>query len=94
MAIGIERRSANAHAMAVERSLTWRMPPSSDGYEYIAITDHTQGLKIARGLDEKRLRQQGLDIAALKRSLKSRGLIRHEVSGARNSPAPNLPQVP
>lgn len=28
------------------------------GYEYIAITDHTKSLKIARGLDEKRLYEQ------------------------------------
>jgi len=28
------------------------------GYEYIAITDHSKSLKIARGLDENRLREQ------------------------------------
>ncbi len=28
------------------------------GYEYLAITDHSQRLKMARGLDEKRLAQQ------------------------------------
>jgi DNA polymerase (family X) len=28
------------------------------GYEYIAVTDHTKGLGVARGLDEKRLQQQ------------------------------------
>lgn len=28
------------------------------GYEYIAITDHSKSLKVARGLDESRLRQQ------------------------------------
>jgi len=28
------------------------------GYEYIAITDHSKSLKIARGLDESRLREQ------------------------------------
>lgn len=28
------------------------------GYQYISITDHSQSLKIANGLDEKRLRQQ------------------------------------
>jgi PHP domain-containing protein len=32
------------------------------GYQYIAITDHTKGLKIAGGLDEKRLEQQGREI--------------------------------
>ncbi len=29
------------------------------GYRYIAITDHTKGLGVAHGLDEKRLREQG-----------------------------------
>src|SRR4030066_118611 len=28
------------------------------GYQYIAITDHSKGLGIAHGLDEKRLREQ------------------------------------
>jgi DNA polymerase (family 10) len=28
------------------------------GYEYVAITDHTQALRIAHGLDGKRLREQ------------------------------------
>ncbi len=28
------------------------------GYQYIAVTDHSKGLGIARGLDEKRLREQ------------------------------------
>ena len=28
------------------------------GYEYIAITDHSKSLKIARGLDESRLKEQ------------------------------------
>lgn len=28
------------------------------GYDYIAITDHSQSLKITNGLDEKRLRKQ------------------------------------
>lgn len=30
----------------------------SMGYSYIAVTDHSQSLKISRGLDEKRLRDQ------------------------------------
>jgi len=37
------------------------------GYEYIAITDHTQGLKIARGLDESRLSKQAKEIDVLNR---------------------------
>ena len=42
------------------------------GYQYIGITDHTQGLKIAGGLDEKRLREQGREIASVNRDLRSR----------------------
>lgn len=32
-------------------------------YEYIAITDHSKGLKIAGGIDEKRLQREGKEIA-------------------------------
>ncbi len=32
-------------------------------YEYIAITDHSKGLKIAGGIDERSLRKQGAEIA-------------------------------
>ena len=35
------------------------------GYEYIAITDHSKGLKIAGGIDERVLRKQGKEIARL-----------------------------
>jgi putative hydrolase len=35
------------------------------GYEYIAITDHTKGLKIAGGIDEAELAHQGKEIDAL-----------------------------
>jgi histidinol phosphatase-like PHP family hydrolase len=34
-------------------------------YEYIAITDHSKGLKIAGGIDERTLRRQGMEIAKL-----------------------------
>lgn len=44
------------------------------GYEYIGITDHTQGLKIAGGLNETRLAQQGREIVALNRELKKQGI--------------------
>lgn len=40
------------------------------GYQYIGITDHTKGLKIAGGLDEQRLEKQGKEIASLNRNLK------------------------
>ena len=32
-------------------------------YEYIAITDHSKGLKIAGGIDERALKRQGTEIA-------------------------------
>jgi histidinol phosphatase-like PHP family hydrolase len=34
-------------------------------YEYIAITDHSKGLKIAGGIDERTLKKQGAQIAKL-----------------------------
>ena len=43
------------------------------GYEYIGITDHTQGLKIAGGLDEARLSRQGREIAKLNRQILNAG---------------------
>ncbi len=39
------------------------------GLEYIAITDHTRDLAMARGADEKKLRQQAHEIAALNAKL-------------------------
>ena len=38
-------------------------------YEYIAITDHAKGLKIAGGIDEAQLREQANEIASVNRSL-------------------------
>lgn len=35
------------------------------GYEFIAITDHSKGLKIAGGINEEQLQQQGEEIAAV-----------------------------
>ncbi len=43
------------------------------GYEYIAITDHSKGLKIAGGIDEKQLLEQADEIAIVNQSLKSAG---------------------
>lgn len=43
------------------------------GYEYIAITDHTKGLKIANGLDEQRLAAQGREIAKVNARVKKAG---------------------
>lgn len=42
------------------------------GYQYISITDHTKGLKIAGGINEDQLRQQGREIAESNDSLRSR----------------------
>jgi histidinol phosphatase-like PHP family hydrolase len=42
-------------------------------YRYIAITDHTKGLKIAGGIDEKRLAKQGREIIALNKQLRKEG---------------------
>ena len=39
------------------------------GYDYIAITDHSKGLKIAGGIDEKRLAKQQAEIAKVNRSI-------------------------
>ena len=35
------------------------------GYEYIAITDHAQSLRIAGGIDERQLQEQGAEIAEI-----------------------------
>jgi histidinol phosphatase-like PHP family hydrolase len=42
-------------------------------YEYIAITDHSKGLKIAGGIDEHRLETQRTEIAKLNASLQKAG---------------------
>src|SRR3954451_15863957 len=42
-------------------------------YEYIAITDHSKGLKIAGGIDEHQLQKQGAEITKLNVSLQEAG---------------------
>ena len=42
---------------------------NSCGYEYIAITDHAKGLKIAGGINEETLERQGEEIERLNASL-------------------------
>ena len=42
-------------------------------YEYIAITDHSKGLKIAGGINEHDLERQGADIAKLNVALRESG---------------------
>lgn len=44
------------------------------GYAYIAITDHSKGLKIAGGIDEKALAEQGREIAEMNRAIRGKGL--------------------
>jgi histidinol phosphatase-like PHP family hydrolase len=41
------------------------------GYEYIAITDHSKGLKIAGGIDERELAKQEVEIEAINNRLLS-----------------------
>jgi histidinol phosphatase-like PHP family hydrolase len=43
-------------------------------YEYIAITDHSKGLKIAGGIDEAALARQAAEIAKANRTLRGSGL--------------------
>jgi histidinol phosphatase-like PHP family hydrolase len=43
------------------------------GYEFIAITDHSKGLKIAGGIDEAELRKQALEVELVNETLRSRG---------------------
>jgi DNA polymerase (family 10) len=47
------------------------------GYEHVAITDHSKGLPIARGMDEAQLAAQGYEISRLNEELgRSRGEFR------------------
>lgn len=46
------------------------------GYEYIAITDHSKGLKIAHGMDEDQLRQQSAEIDAINQAQHAGGGVR------------------
>jgi histidinol phosphatase-like PHP family hydrolase len=43
------------------------------GYEFLAITDHSKGLKIARGMDEEELAEQGREIARVNEELAAGG---------------------
>ena len=42
------------------------------GYEYIAITDHSKGLKIANGINEEQVEKQACEIAAVNDDLRSK----------------------
>jgi len=43
------------------------------GYEYIAITDHSKGLKIAGGINEDQLEQQAIEIQSLNDAFETTG---------------------
>ncbi len=45
------------------------------GYEYVAITDHSKGLAIARGLSAERLMEEKKEIDAINKRLKGFRLI-------------------
>ncbi|TAL25119.1 MAG: DNA polymerase/3'-5' exonuclease PolX [Nitrospirae bacterium] len=45
------------------------------GYEYIAITDHSKGLGVARGLNEERLMEEKKEVDALNKKLKGFRLL-------------------
>jgi histidinol phosphatase-like PHP family hydrolase len=72
------------------------------GRRYIAITDHTQGLAIANGLDPKRLIAQGREIAALNREFQKRKVdftvlhgaeVNLSPEGASDMPSPSLARL-
>lgn len=46
---------------------------ASLGHEYIAITDHSKGLRIAGGMDESTLARQGVEIDRLNERMTARG---------------------
>ncbi|MBV9182892.1 MAG: PHP domain-containing protein [Acidobacteria bacterium] len=46
----------------------------AQGYQYIAITDHSQGLKIAGGINERQLQEQAEEIELVNRTLQAEGL--------------------
>ena len=46
---------------------------SERGYEYIAITDHSKGLKIAGGINEDQLQQQAIEIEEVNTRLQADG---------------------
>jgi histidinol phosphatase-like PHP family hydrolase len=46
---------------------------SDRGYEYIAVTDHSKGLKIAGGITEDQLQQQSVEIEEVNAKLQAEG---------------------
>jgi putative hydrolase len=49
----------------------------SRGYDFIAITDHSKGLKIAGGINEAQLEQQSGEIELLRQQLRDEGVQFH-----------------
>jgi histidinol phosphatase-like PHP family hydrolase len=43
------------------------------GYQFVAVTDHSKGLKIAGGMDEEELAEQGAHIGVVNRELEAAG---------------------
>ncbi|MFA5352723.1 MAG: DNA polymerase/3'-5' exonuclease PolX [Thermodesulfovibrionales bacterium] len=61
------------------------------GYSYIAITDHSKGLGIARGLTEERLREQMQEIRALNKKLRGFRLLQGTEVDIRGDGSLDLP---
>lgn len=73
------RGDLHAHTKATDGKNTLEemaAAASELGYEYLAITDHSRRVTVARGLDEKRLRQQLEEIDALNDRLKGITLLK------------------
>lgn len=52
------------------------------GYEYVAVTDHTKGIRIARGMDEPAFIRQALEVQAANDALEGDGLEMRVLHGA------------
>ena len=70
-------------ATAAPRLPRWLLAALDRNYEYIAITDHGKGLKIAGGIDEEQLARQGMEIENLNAS--SRVRVRDSACCARSN---------
>jgi hypothetical protein len=57
-----------------EASCQWAQAATERHYEYIAITDHSKGLKIAGGIDEAALAKQAVEIAETNQTMRGTGI--------------------
>ncbi len=82
-------RPSNAHSMSDGEGTIKDMATEALelGYQYIGITHHTQGLKIAGGLNEQRLEKQAKEIATLNRGFKKQGVTILKSAEVNLSPA-------